>query len=53
MPRDISLSDSKCWNGGHECVKIIFAVASYIYKCFELIETRAAAVYNKVFPSMI
>ena len=20
MPRDISLSDSKCWNGGHEWV---------------------------------
>ena len=19
MPRDVSLSDSKCWNGGHEC----------------------------------
>ena len=22
MPRNISLSDSKCWNGGHEWVKI-------------------------------
>ena len=21
MPRDVSLSDSKCWNGGHEWVK--------------------------------
>ena len=21
MPRDASLSDSKCWNGGHEWVK--------------------------------
>ena len=21
MPRDISFSDSKCWNGGHEWVK--------------------------------
>ena len=20
MPRDVSLSDSKCWNGGHEFV---------------------------------
>ena len=20
MPRDVSLSDSKCWNGGHEWV---------------------------------
>jgi len=25
MPRDISLSDSKCWNGGHEWVKGFFA----------------------------
>ena len=23
MPRDVSLSDSKCWNGGHEWVKDI------------------------------
>ena len=22
MPRDVSLSDSKCWNGGHEWVKM-------------------------------
>ena len=22
MPRDVSLSDNKCWNGGHEWVKI-------------------------------
>ena len=21
MPRDVSLSDSKCWNGGQKCVK--------------------------------
>ena len=21
MPRDVSLSDSECWNGGHEWVK--------------------------------
>ena len=21
MPRDVSLSESKCWNGGHEWVK--------------------------------
>ena len=20
MPRDVSLSDSKCWNGGHEWI---------------------------------
>jgi len=25
MPRDVSLSDSKCWNGGHEWVKILTA----------------------------
>ena len=23
MPRDVSLSDSKCWNGGHEWVKLL------------------------------
>ena len=22
MPRDVSLSESKCWNGGHEWVKL-------------------------------
>ena len=22
MPRDVCLSDSKCWNGGHEWVKL-------------------------------
>ena len=22
MPRDVSLSDSKCWNGGHEWVNV-------------------------------
>ena len=22
MPRDVSLSDRKCWNGGHEWVKV-------------------------------
>ena len=23
MPRDVSLSGSKCWNGGHEWVNLI------------------------------
>ena len=23
MPRDVSLSDSKCWNGGHEWFNIL------------------------------
>ena len=23
MPRDVSLSDSKCWNGGHEWVCMV------------------------------
>ena len=30
MARDVSLSDSKCWNGGHEWVN--YSVHSYAYK---------------------
>ena len=28
MPRDVSLSDSKCWNGGHEWVKTVLPTFS-------------------------
>ena len=27
MPRDVGLSDSKCWNGGHEWVKSVSRTA--------------------------
>ena len=30
MPRDVSLSDSKCWNGGKKWVNIIYIILSLI-----------------------
>ena len=32
MPRDVSLSDSKCWNGGHEWVNDLQASVEGIYR---------------------
>ena len=35
MPRGVSLSNSKCWNGGHEWVKdykyVLSCVCSFLY----------------------
>ena len=30
MPRDVSLSDSKCWKGGHEWVNTAYALIENI-----------------------
>ena len=40
MPRDVSLSDSKCWNGGHEWVKHL----SQVHVVGGLVETQSSAV---------
>ena len=35
MPWDVSLSDNKCWNGGHEWVKLR-CIRKYRDKCMAL-----------------
>ena len=35
MPRDVSLSDSKCWNGGHEWVKADMSLIVHFIEHFE------------------
>ena len=34
MPRDVSLSDSKCFNGGHEWVKKNYCLKCNIYQSY-------------------
>ena len=48
MPRDVSLSDSKCWNGGHEWVLITAKLAVLASK-FIAIEDLISLVQKLVY----